>query len=108
MRMPDGTLFIDEPDFDAISGVVSLNWYWSGPGGSGKACQMALLHTDADCHPAGGCISAFRRSVQRVVENTLQGRGSGGWREAGNSWCTRRLAIANGVVRWRYANLRGF
>ena len=36
MRMPDGTLFIDEPDFDAISGVVSLNWYWSGPGGSGE------------------------------------------------------------------------
>ena len=35
-RMPDGTLFIDEPDFDAISGVVSLNWYWSGPGGSGE------------------------------------------------------------------------
>lgn len=36
MRMPDGTLFIDEPDFDAISGVVSLNWYWSGPSGSGE------------------------------------------------------------------------
>jgi hypothetical protein len=36
MRMPDGTLFIDESDFDAISGVVSLNWYWSGPNGSGK------------------------------------------------------------------------
>ena len=24
MRMPDGTLFIDDPDFDTISGVVSL------------------------------------------------------------------------------------
>ena len=36
MRMPDGTLFIDDPDFDAISGVVSLNWYWSGPNGSGE------------------------------------------------------------------------
>ena len=35
-RMPDGTVFIDEPDFDAISGVVSLNWYWSGPSGSGE------------------------------------------------------------------------
>ena len=36
MRLPDGTLFIDDPDFDAISGVVSLNWYWSGPNGSGE------------------------------------------------------------------------
>jgi len=36
MRLPDGTLFFDDPDFDAISGVVSLNWYWSGPNGSGE------------------------------------------------------------------------
>jgi 2-polyprenyl-3-methyl-5-hydroxy-6-metoxy-1,4-benzoquinol methylase len=36
MRLPDGTLFFDDSDFDAISGVVSLNWYWSGPGGSGE------------------------------------------------------------------------
>ena len=36
MRLPDGTLFIDEPDFDAITGVVTLNWYWSGPNGSGE------------------------------------------------------------------------
>lgn len=35
-RMPDGTLFIDEPEFDAISGVVHLNWYWCGPSGSGE------------------------------------------------------------------------
>jgi hypothetical protein len=49
VRLPDGTLFIDDPDFDAISGVVSLNWYWSGPNGSGEACQRALLHSNADC-----------------------------------------------------------
>ena len=35
-RLPDGTLFLDESDFDAISGVVHLNWHWSGPGGSGE------------------------------------------------------------------------
>ena len=36
MRMPDGTLFIDESDFDAVAGVASLNWYWSGPQGCGE------------------------------------------------------------------------
>ena len=36
MRLPDGTLFMDEADFDAIAGVVSLNWHWSGPAGSGE------------------------------------------------------------------------
>jgi SAM-dependent methyltransferase len=35
-RLPDGTLFHDESDFDPISGVVRLNWYWSGPKGSGE------------------------------------------------------------------------
>ncbi len=30
-RLPDGTLFVDEPDFDAISGLVRLHWYCSGP-----------------------------------------------------------------------------
>jgi len=36
MRLPDGTLFVDESDFDAIGGVVHLNWYWSGSQGSGE------------------------------------------------------------------------
>jgi 2-polyprenyl-3-methyl-5-hydroxy-6-metoxy-1,4-benzoquinol methylase len=35
-RMADGTLFMDEPEFDALAGIVRLNWYWSGPGGSGE------------------------------------------------------------------------
>jgi SAM-dependent methyltransferase len=35
-RLPDGTLFLDEADFDPISGVARLNWYWSGPKGSGE------------------------------------------------------------------------
>src|SRR5713226_4292139 len=35
-RLSDGTLFLDESDFDPISGVVRLNWYWSGPRGSGE------------------------------------------------------------------------
>ena len=35
-RMADGTLFVDEPEFDALAGVVNLHWYWSGPHGSGE------------------------------------------------------------------------
>jgi SAM-dependent methyltransferase len=35
-RMADGAIFLDEPEFDSISGVMSLNWYWSGPMGSGE------------------------------------------------------------------------
>ena len=35
-RMADGTIFLDEPEFDAVAGIVTLNWYWSGPNGSGE------------------------------------------------------------------------
>jgi hypothetical protein len=43
--MPDGTLFLDEPDFDAISGLVRLNWYWSGPNGSGEKHAVWRCYT---------------------------------------------------------------
>lgn len=36
MRLPDGTLFYDDASFDAISGILNMHWYWSGPNGSGE------------------------------------------------------------------------
>ena len=35
-RLEDGTLFVEEPRFDALSGRVESTWYWSGPSGSGR------------------------------------------------------------------------
>ena len=34
-RLPDGTLVVEEPSFDAITGRVNTKWFWSGPGGQG-------------------------------------------------------------------------
>ncbi len=61
MRMPDGTLFIDEPDFDAISGVVSMNWYWSGPGGSGEK------HAKWRCYTPTQLVGLLERAGLRFV-----------------------------------------
>lgn len=36
IRLADGTLFLDEPEFDPLAGIVSLHWYWSGPQGTGE------------------------------------------------------------------------
>lgn len=36
MRLPDGTLFLDESRFDPITGVVELNWHWAGPDSHGE------------------------------------------------------------------------
>jgi SAM-dependent methyltransferase len=35
-RLPDGTLMLEEPRFDSVSGRVDSTWSWSGPCGSGR------------------------------------------------------------------------
>jgi SAM-dependent methyltransferase len=48
IRMADGTLFLDEPEFDPISGVMSLHWYWSGPMGSGEKHAQWRCYTPTE------------------------------------------------------------
>jgi SAM-dependent methyltransferase len=59
LRLPDGTLFVDEPDFDAIAGVVGLNWYWSGPAGSGEK------HAHWRCSTPTQIVDLLRRAGLR-------------------------------------------
>jgi len=35
-RLPDGTLLLEEPRFDPVTGRVDTTWYWSGPAGAGS------------------------------------------------------------------------
>lgn len=44
-RLPDGTLMIEEPRLDAISGRIETTWYWSGPGGSGQKSASLRIYT---------------------------------------------------------------
>ena len=60
-RLPDGTLFLDEPEFDAISGVVRLNWYWSGPMGSGEK------HAEWRCYTPTQIIALLERAGLRFA-----------------------------------------
>ena len=62
MRLPDGTLFIDEVDFDAISGVASLNWYWSSPSGSGEK------HGKWRCYTPTQIVGLLERAGLRLFE----------------------------------------
>jgi len=42
-RFPDGTLMVEEPAFDALSGRVRTTWYWQGPGGAGsKSAELRV------------------------------------------------------------------
>jgi SAM-dependent methyltransferase len=60
-RLPDGTLFLDEPELDAISGVVRLNWYWSGPAGSGEK------HAEWRCYTPTQIVGLLERAGLRFI-----------------------------------------
>lgn len=44
-RLPDGTLLIEEPQFDPVAGRVQTTWFWSGPGGSGTKSASLRVYT---------------------------------------------------------------
>jgi SAM-dependent methyltransferase len=44
-RLADGTLVVEEPTFDAVSGRVNTTWYWSGPAGQGRKSASLRLYT---------------------------------------------------------------
>jgi SAM-dependent methyltransferase len=60
-RMADGTLFLDEAVFDPISGVVTLNWYWSGPNGSGEK------HAEWRCYTPAQIVDLLQRAGLRFL-----------------------------------------
>ena len=61
MRLPDGTLFVDESEFDAIAGVVHLNWYWSGSRGSGEK------HAEWRCYTPTQIVEMLQRAGLRFA-----------------------------------------
>jgi len=44
-RLDDGTLVIEEPTFDAVTGRVNTSWYWHGPSGHGQKSASLRLYT---------------------------------------------------------------
>jgi 2-polyprenyl-3-methyl-5-hydroxy-6-metoxy-1,4-benzoquinol methylase len=60
-RLADGTLFLDEPVFDAMAGVVNLHWYWSGPHGSGEK------HAQWRCYTPTEIVGLLERTGLRFV-----------------------------------------
>lgn len=44
-RLPDGTLVVEEPVFDPVTGRVNTAWHWSGPGGAGSKTASLRVYT---------------------------------------------------------------
>ena len=48
LRLPDGTLVVEEPRLDAVTGRVETCWHWSGPAGAGKKSASLRLYTASE------------------------------------------------------------
>ena len=47
-RQADGTLVMEEPRLDPITGRVETTWYWSGPGGMGEKRASFRVYTSTE------------------------------------------------------------
>jgi SAM-dependent methyltransferase len=44
-RLADGTILLEEPRLDPLTGRVEATWYWSGPGGCGQKSSCMQIYT---------------------------------------------------------------
>lgn len=44
-RLPDGTIFMERPRLDVITGRVENRWYWQGPNGGGEKSASIRIYT---------------------------------------------------------------
>jgi SAM-dependent methyltransferase len=45
IRLADGTLILEEPKLDPVTGRVETCWYWAGPGGVGQKPASIRVYT---------------------------------------------------------------
>ncbi len=47
-RLPDGTLMLEQPQLDPVSGRINSTWYWSGPTGAGQKSSSLRIYTASE------------------------------------------------------------
>src|SRR6185437_10288775 len=47
-RLPAGTLMVEVPRMDPVSGRVDSAWYWSGPTGSGRKSSSLRMYSASE------------------------------------------------------------
>lgn len=68
-RLPDGTLMLEEPKLDPVSGRVETTWYWSGPAGSGQKSASVRVYTATELVKVVEAAGLRLRSVHNGCSN---------------------------------------
>ncbi len=64
-RLADGTLLIEEPQFDPVAGRIQTTWYWSGPNGSGSKSALIRVYTITELVKLLAGVGLTFRSAER-------------------------------------------
>ena len=70
-RLADGTLVVEEPRLDAVSGRVESTWFWSGPQGSGQKSASLRVYTVTELVRQMEAVGLRLRSVHEGCSTTL-------------------------------------
>ena len=44
-RLPDGTIFMEQPRLDVVTGRIENRWFWQGPNGGGQKSASIRIYT---------------------------------------------------------------
>lgn len=76
-RLPDGTLFVQEPRFDVLSGRAEISYFWQGPSGGGQKRSSVRIYTVTELvqllERAG---FRFRRLLQSPTGKPFEAKGT--------------------------------
>jgi hypothetical protein len=62
-RLPDGTLMVEEPRLDPVSGRIESDWYWSGPAGAGRKSSSSRIYSASELARLIGAVGLRLESV---------------------------------------------
>ncbi len=75
-RLADGTLVVEHPRFDAVSGRMESTWYWQGPSGGGeKSASFRVYCLTELVRLLGQAGLRFRGAVQTLTGAPFETRG---------------------------------
>lgn len=80
-RLGDGTLVVEEPRLDPLSGRVETAWHWSGPTGSGVKTASLRIYTVTELAELMTSVGLAVRSLHRGLSPdpfVLEGPDMGG------------------------------
>ena len=75
-RLSDGTLVVEQPRFDPVTGRMEQTWYWQGPAGGGRKSASFRVYAITELvRLLGQAGLRFRGAVHTLTSAPFEARG---------------------------------